>query len=497
MLFFQGNADAVALAYSTSYARSDSNLSFAVAPAPPARFQKPAEAYKSRIELEKEEQKNHREVMFAQLEKDKAEWAARREKTGGGHTQADNIGHLGEGASKHNDMTFTDAETAARSKRNSRKETAAKLEAERKTFEARRDAGTLGTAPEELGHFAQETAATKNSYDKDKSTKPDSEEVIDMRRHGRERMSQEGLHSKEAWEKRRNKGALATKVESGDAHYLSPTKTSTAKGDMNSEVPAKEAIQNGGRTRKALAQKTAADKAAWEKRREARGTNTAPDDLGHFAEPTRAANKRKAELREHRKEVKADKDFLITEKKSWFSRQSKKKAALAAGGGDELSSPPRKKDKKADKAAAKKPPKAKKGAAKAAPRDKPLALTVDDEAEAKARQMLELAAAEEARAAEKAKAAAEAGSGGSSGAAGAETSYWAERQAEAKKERLEALEEEAAAGGSGVDKDGAAGPTGAMMAYRADGSLLEAEGAGIIGSPEAAVGGGPSVGTTF
>ena len=261
--------------------------------------------------------------MWEELERDKASYAKRQAAGGGGATVADDIGHLGTGADKQTGVVFTEAEARARSKRNARKETAAKLEAERRTFEARREAGALGTAPEELGHFAQETAAAKHSYDRAHATVPDAEAQIKSKRYARRDMAQESQQSKEAWEKRRAEGGLATVAEGGDHHYQAPTRASAAFGERSGSVPDAEAIKNAGRSRKDIEAKNLAEKEAWQARARGGRVGTKPAELGHFAQATSADKRRTKELRAHRKELRDEARRGETTKEAWAKRTAK------------------------------------------------------------------------------------------------------------------------------------------------------------------------------
>jgi hypothetical protein len=163
---------------------------------------------------------HEREELGAAALKEKEAWE-KRQKAGKLHTDADKLGHFATGtvasAHHHDESAAYDVEHVpegeyiAHAQLHERDDMGAAALKEKEAWLKRQKAGKLHTESAKLGHFAQETEATKHHHDEDK--KPEGNYFGKDFEHDRAELGEENLKQKAIFEKRKKEGKLETKAE--------------------------------------------------------------------------------------------------------------------------------------------------------------------------------------------------------------------------------------------------------------------------------------------
>jgi len=163
---------------------------------------------------------HEREELGAAALKEKRAWE-KRQNAGKLHTEADKLGHFAVGTSAsahhHDESAAYDAEHVpegeyiAHAQLHEREDMGAAALKEKEAWMKRQKAGKLHTEAAKLGHFVQETEATKHHHDEDKV--PEGNHFGKDFEKDRAELDEENLKQKAIFEKRKKEGKLETKAE--------------------------------------------------------------------------------------------------------------------------------------------------------------------------------------------------------------------------------------------------------------------------------------------
>jgi hypothetical protein len=267
----------------------------------------------STIEVHKRYEKEARGRMQEELAKGRLEYEHRIDVEGRGGTRTDELGHFASGtkaSARKGDPHEEGWQRGGYAERGALAEESAK---QRNEWQTRRDAGQLGTQADDLGHFAQTTAATQHHRD------PHGAGWVKNGYGDRRALADASAQQSDAWRARRSAGHL-TSTPADLGHFGAATEAAKHRGDSS----------NAFLARRGMASEAVKESGAWEKRKEKGSLTTRAQAPVHAGSTTTGAAARTRQGRVERQRKQRGADPGTASRNEWAARQEKARAEIKA-----------------------------------------------------------------------------------------------------------------------------------------------------------------------